>query len=87
MTIYHSFTKAGTNYHIIDEFQPTDTICVGDTYISLSVEEQNGGICLFTACTDCAVNSLCDAKTNEARLKAAVKLAPNLLTNFPELGV
>ena len=83
MTIYHSFTKAGTNYHIIDEFQPTDTICVGDTYISL----QNGGICLFTACTDCAVNNICDAKTNEARLKAAVKLAPNLLTNFPELGV
>ena len=87
MTTYHSFTKAGTNYHIIDEFQPTDTICFGDTYITLFANELNGNICLFTACANCAVNNLCDAVTDEARLKAAVKLVPNLLTNFPELGV
>lgn len=86
MTIYHSFTQAGTNYHIIDDFEPTDTIIAGDVYKSISVTE-NGGICLFTKCADCAVDAVCDAATDEARLKAALKLAPNLLTNFPELGV
>lgn len=86
MTIYHSFTKAGTNYHIIDDFEPTDTLIAGDVYKCIFITE-NGGLCLFTNCADCAVTAICGADTNEDRLKATIKLAPNLLTNFPELGV
>lgn len=86
MTIYHSFTKAGTNYHIIDDFKPTDTLIAGDVYKCISITE-NGGLCLFTSCADCAVATICGVTTNEDRLKATIKLAPNLLTNFPELGV
>lgn len=86
MTIYHSFTKAGTNYHIIDEFQPTDTICVGDVYLPLS-DNAVAGSCNFIDCSECKLKLLCELNDDSERLIEALKLAPNLLTNFPELGV
>lgn len=87
MTIYHSFTEAGITYHLIDTLQPTDTITVGDVYLPLSSKEVNGGLCVFISCSDCKLKAICSASSDSTRLKTALKLAPNLLTNFPELGV
>lgn len=87
MTTYHSFTEAGTTYHLIDKFQLTDTVVAGDVYLSLSPNEENGGLCIFMSCPDCKLRTVCGASSDSTRLKTALKLAPNLLTNFPELGV
>lgn len=87
MTIYHSFTEAGTTYHLIDTLQPTDTITLGDVYVPLSSTAATSGLCVFIGCSDCKLKTICGASSDSTRLKTALKLAPNLLTNFPELGV
>ena len=87
MTIYHSFTEAGTTYHLIDTLQPTDTITLGDVYLPLSSKAVTDGLCVFIGCSDCKLKAICSANNDSTRLKTALKLDPNLLTNFPELGV
>lgn len=70
-----------TTYHF------TDTVTVGDVYLSLSAKGASSGLCIFKDCSDCKLRAVCGTNNASTRLKAALKLAPNLLTNFPELGV
>ena len=86
MTIYDTLTHKKVKYFLIDAFQPTDTICIGDVYLPLSNDAVSGS-CTFTDCDDCKLQRLCNSNDDAERLKIAFKLFPNLLTNFPELGV
>ena len=86
MTIYGTLTHKKVKYFLIDAFQPTDTICVGDVYLPLSNDAISGS-CTFIHCDDCKLQHLCNSNDDAERLQLASKLFPNLLTNFPELGV
>ena len=86
MTIYDTLTHKKVKYFLIDAFQPTDTICVGDVYLPLS-DNATSGSCTFTDCDVCKLEELCTSSDDVERLQIASNLFPKLLTNFPELGV
>lgn len=87
MTIYHSFTKDKTTYHIVDKLSKSSTITFGHVYVTLTSKETDTH-CPFKNCHKCQFTHVCDCTSNDnARLTEILKLAPNLLTNFPELGV
>ena len=87
MITYHTFTKADQTYHIIDKF--TSDVLINPTHIFVmtsSDENDNSHLCGTLDCSDCQLSHICyhDA---EDRLDEAVKLFPEILENFPELGV
>lgn len=86
MTIYGTLTHNKAKYFLIDTFQPTDTVCVGNVYLPLS-DNATPGSCTFMDCSDCKLEKLCTSNDDAERIQIASKFFPNLLTNFPELGV
>lgn len=87
MTTYHTFTEADQTYHIIDKF--TSDVLINPTHIFVmtsSDENDNSHLCGALDCSDCQLRHICyhDA---EDRLDEAVKRFPEILENFPELGV
>lgn len=82
MTIYHSFTQKDINYYVVGTLCKGDSFNYGDVYVPL--ERENESFCLGTTCKDCSLRDLCDSSD---RLASLLKLAPNVITNFPELGV
>ena len=82
MTIYYSFTRKDINYYVVGTLSKGDSFNYGDVYVPL--EHESESFCLGIACKDCSLRGLCDSSD---RLASLLKLAPNLLTNFPELGV
>ena len=87
MITYHTFTEAGQTYHIIDKF--TSDVLINPTHIFVmtsSDEYDNSHLCGTLDCSDCLLRHVC-AEDVEDRLDAAVKLFPEILENFPELGV
>lgn len=87
MTTYYTFTKADQTYHIIDKF--TSDVLINPTHIFVmtnSHEDDNSHLCGTLNCSDCVLRSICYHDV-EDRLNAAVKLYPEILENFPELGV
>ena len=90
MIIYHTFTKDEITYHIIDDFYPDDVLRFGDVYIrlnSISKHNKTEYFCnILENCDNCAVREVC-SNDNSDRFNAILKLAPDLLTNFPELSI
>lgn len=87
MITYHSFTKGKTTYHIVDKLRKSSTITFGHVYVTLTSKEANTH-CPLKDCDKCHFTHVCDhTNDNSARLTEILKLAPNLLTNFPELGI
>ena len=87
MTTYHTFTEAGQTYHIIDKF--TSDVLINPTHVFVmtnSHEDESSHLCGILDCNDCILRSICYHDI-EDRLDAAVKLFPEILENFPELGV
>lgn len=87
MTTYHTFTEADQTYHIIDKF--TSDVLINPTHIFVmtnSDEDDSDHLCSTLDCSYCALKTICYHDL-ENRLDAAVKLFPEILENFPELGV
>ena len=87
MITYHTFTEADQTYHIIDKF--TSDVLINPTHIFVmtnSHENDNSHLCGTLDCSDCVLRSIC-LHDVEDRLDAAVELFPEILENFPELGV
>ena len=87
MIIYHTYTKNKTNYHIVDKLRKSDTITFGDIYLTMTVQEESIH-CPFIGCAKCYFTNICEhTDDNNKRLDEILKLAPNILTNYPELGI
>ena len=87
MTTYHTFTEADQTYHIIDKF--TSDVLINPTHVFVmthSDEDDSGHLCGTLNCNHCALKTICYHDV-EDRLDAAVKLFPEILETFPELGV
>lgn len=87
MITYHTFTEADQTYHIIDKF--TSDVLINPTHVFVMTnpgEWDNDRLCGIVECLDCALETICN-RDLENRLDAAVKLFPEILENFPELGV
>lgn len=87
MITYYTFTKADQTYHIIDKF--TSDVLINPTHIFVmtsSDEDDISHLCGTLNCSDCVLRSICYHDV-EDRLNAAVELFPEILENFPELGV
>ena len=87
MITYHTFTEAGQTYHIIDKF--TSDVLINPTHVFVmtsSDENDNSHLCGILNCSDCLLKHICYHDV-EDRLNAAVELFPEILENFPELGV
>lgn len=87
MITYHTFTEADQTYHIIDKF--TSDVLINPTHIFVMTsadENDNSHLCGTLECLDCALRTICYHDL-EDRLDAAVKLFPEILDIFPELGV
>ena len=87
MITYHTYTKGKTNYHIVDKLRKSDTITFGDVYVTMTGQEETSH-CPFGDCTKCYFTNICNhPDDHNKRLYEILKLAPNLLTDYPELGV
>ena len=87
MITYHTFTEADQTYHIIDKF--TSDVLINPTHIFVMTSsdgDDSSHLCGTLDCSDCILRSICCYDV-EDRLDAAVKLFPEILENFPELGV
>ena len=87
MTTYHTFTEAGQTYHIIDKF--TSDVLINPTHVFVmtnSDEDDSDHLCGTLDCSDCLLRHIC-VDDVEDRLDAAIKLFPEILETFPELGV
>lgn len=87
MITYHAFTEAGQTYHIIDKF--TSDVLINPTHVFVmtnSDEDDNSHLCGTLDCNHCALKTVCYHDV-EDRLDAAIKLFPEILETFPELGV
>ena len=87
MITYHTFTEADQTYHIIDKF--TSDVLINPTHVFVmtsSDENDNSHLCGTLDCSDCVLRSICYHDL-EDRLDEAVKLFPEILDTFPELGV
>lgn len=86
MTTYYTFTKAGQTYHIIDKFTSDALINPMHVFVMTESMEDDTTHHCFIDCPDCLLRHIC-VEDVEDRLEASVKLYPEILENFPELGV
>lgn len=87
MTTYHTFTKHDQTYHIIDKFTSDALINPMHVFVMTSSDEDDiNHLCGTLYCSDCVLRSICYHSVKD-RLDEAVKLFPEILENFPELGV
>ncbi len=86
MITYHTFTEANQTYHIIDKFTSDALINPMHVFVMTESMEDDTTHHCFTDCPDCLLRHIC-LEDVEDRLNAAVKLFPEILENFPELGV
>lgn len=86
MTTYHTFTEADQTYHIIDKF--TSDVLINPTHVFMLTEpmEDDTTRHCFIDCNDCLLEHICQEDVQN-RLDASVKLFPEILETFPELGV